>query len=182
MNRNAAWPLGVAHDGKLVPMLIATARSSKWAWVMLAASLYPSWYAAATDSMKIVATKTLSDTMDKTPLTAYSTYCMTVHSVSSCRCGRLEQFTAKQRPKEFRGTYSWLLRRRQAEHDVDDRSEDVLLFDDSHNAKEHYKERHERHSFQKCVSNLRSWGDIPLESIGRLARARHTESSISSVK
>ena len=31
MNRKAAWPLGVATEGKLVPVLMATASRSNWA-------------------------------------------------------------------------------------------------------------------------------------------------------
>ena len=37
-NKKAAWPLGVATDGRLVPVLMLTARVSKWARVISPAS------------------------------------------------------------------------------------------------------------------------------------------------
>jgi hypothetical protein len=62
----------------------------------------------------------------------------------------------KLRPKPSRGSYGWLLRSRQTEHDVDNWSENVLLLDDGHDTKEHDEQRYEWHGFQKRVSNLKS--------------------------
>ena len=62
-NKNAAWPFGVATEGKLVPVLIAMVNKSKCARVIVPASS-----AAATSLIYTVATKTLSLIAERAPL------------------------------------------------------------------------------------------------------------------